>query len=107
MESQPEPARQQRKALRIHPADNVAVALEEIPGGASVVVFGSGDVMVSLGGPIPFAHKVALSEIDEGGFIYKYGLPIAVATAQIARGEWVHEHNARSRVGTKGAEGVR
>lgn len=99
MESQSEKGRQPRRALRIHPNDNIAVALEDIPAGSSVMVAGSNQAMISIGKPIPFAHKIALRAIDEGGSVYKYGFPIAVATQAINPGEWVHEHNARSRIG--------
>ena len=88
--------RQDWKALLIHSSDNVAVALEDIPAGSSVAVLGSDQAAVSVAEPIPFAHKIAITRIDKGRPIYKYGLLIALATADIARGEWVHEHNARS-----------
>lgn len=94
------------KALRIHSGDNVAVALEDIPAGSSVVVLGSDLEAVSVTGPIPFAHKIALATIEKGKPIYKYGLPIALATADIAPGEWVHEHNAKSNFEGRRAEAV-
>ena len=45
--------------------------------------------------PLPY-HKVALSAIDRGDPILKYGEVIGYATAPIARGEWVHLHNVES-----------
>ena len=84
------------KALLIDTRDNVAVALEDVPAGASVEILGTGDQTVRVERPVPFAHKIAITPIKSGDAILKYGVPIAFATAGIAAGEWVHEHNAKS-----------
>lgn len=107
MGSQSEPAGRQRKALRIHPADNVAVALEDIPANSSAILLSSEQTTISIAEPIPFAHKLALADIGKGEFIYKYGVPIAVATADITQGEWVHQHNASSRLNLSRSEAAR
>lgn len=44
-------------------------------------------------------HKFALSDISEGSDIIKYGFPIGVATQNIAKGEKVHSHNAKTKLG--------
>ena len=46
--------------------------------------------------PIPIYHKIAIRPIAKGEKIYKYGQPIGVASADIARGEHVHVHNLES-----------
>ncbi|MGH9395702.1 MAG: UxaA family hydrolase [Terriglobia bacterium] len=92
------------KSLLINSSDNVAVALDDIPAGSSVMVLGSDQAPVSVVEPIPFAHKIAITRIEMGKPIYKYGLPIAMATVEIARGQWVHEHNARSYFDVKRTE---
>lgn len=74
----------------------MAVALEDVPAGSRVVALGSERAAVTVAGPIPFAHKIAIAKIEKGQPVYKYGLPIAFATVEITPGEWVHEHNARS-----------
>ncbi|MGH9447792.1 MAG: UxaA family hydrolase, partial [Terriglobia bacterium] len=104
MESDVRSMRPKAKSLRIHSSDNVAVALEDIPAGSRVIVLGSEQTAIPVAQPIPFAHKVAITRIEKGKPIYKHGLPVALATAEIARGEWVHEHNARSSFDEKRTE---
>jgi SAF domain len=84
------------KALLIDGSDNVAVALEDIPAGATVEILGSEGRTVLVESVVPFAHKIAVAPINPGGSILKYGVPIGFATVGIAPGEWVHEHNAKS-----------
>lgn len=57
--------------MLIHPRDNVEVNLEN-------------------------GHKYAVRDIAAGEDIIKYGFPIGVAIASIARGEHVHTHNLRT-----------
>lgn len=45
---------------------------------------------------IPVGHKFALCNIKKGEYVIKYGEVIGRATADIAKGEWVHSHNMRS-----------
>lgn len=80
-------------ALRIHPRDNVAVALRNLDAGFAVAIGGDA---VRLGTAIPMAHKFALGAIRAGEPIVKYGQPIGHATADIAAGGWVHAHNVRT-----------
>ncbi len=44
-------------------------------------------------------HKKALCDIEKGANIIKYGYPIGIATADIAKGEAVHSHNMKTRLG--------
>ena len=74
------------KALRIHPADNVAVALEAIDCGDTVLG-------VRAAEPIPAGHKIALENIAKNQTVVKYGYPIGTATEDIRPGQWVHSHN--------------
>ena len=67
--------------MRIHPDDNVAVALRDLPGAG-----------------VPQGHKVALKDLAAGEVVVKYGFPIGVATVAIAAGTHVHSHNMRSRL---------
>lgn len=68
--------------IQIHPEDNVAVALRDLP-----------EIGVSRG------HKVALRDVAAGEAVVKYGFPIGVATAAIAAGAHVHSHNLRTGLG--------
>jgi len=80
-------------AIRIAPADDVAIALVALPQGQRLCVQG---VDVVTRNPIPAAHKIALRDIGVGRPVVKYGHPIGVATRSICAGDWVHVHNLRS-----------
>jgi len=79
--------------LRIHPTDNVAVALEDLETGRQVVL---GGVSVTLSRAVPRGHKVALLPIATSENIIKYGSPIGHATELIAPGDWVHTQNLKT-----------
>lgn len=80
-------------ALRLHPRDNVAVALTVLEPGESIVLDG---VALPVHERIPTGHKVALREIAAGGEVLKYGEVIGKATALILPGRHVHVHNVVS-----------
>ena len=61
------------RVLRIHPIDNVAVALTPIRAGEIVEVE---DAAVVACQDIPQGHKMALGPIVAGGEVVKYGCPI-------------------------------
>ena len=44
-------------------------------------------------------HKIALSDIEKGADIIKYGYPIGFATEDIKKGESVHSHNMKTKLG--------
>lgn len=71
------------KYIKIHPNDNVAVALEDLPSG------------ISRG------HKFALQDLQEGDLIMKYGSPIGHATHRIDKGDHVHSHNMKTSLSDK------
>ncbi len=77
------------KAIRIHPDDNVAVALEDIRKGETVL-------NVTAAEDIARGHKIALCAIPAGGAVVKYGNPIGLAKADIPAGAWAHVHNVRT-----------
>lgn len=60
--------------VRINEKDNVCVSLET-------------------------GHKIALSDIKENDDIIKYGYPIGYATESIKKGEAVHSHNMKTKLG--------
>jgi len=82
-----------QRALRLHPRDNVALALAPLPPDVGVVVDGE---RVRVLKPIPYGHKFALRPIPQGGQVIKYGHPIGRAIRPIAPGEHVHVHNVTS-----------
>ena len=65
------------KSVVINNKDNVGVCLETC-------------------GNIPAGHKYALTDIETGEFIIKYGEIIGRTTKPIKKGEWVHVHNLKS-----------
>ncbi len=79
--------------LRLAEGDQIAVATRDIGAGEACRI--SGAVVVAAVA-IPLGHKVALTAIAPGERVLKYRVPIGVATAAIAPGEWVHLHNLRS-----------
>lgn len=85
-----------KRALKLHPTDNVAVVVNECLGPEKIEVSSpqpeSSFVMESLEG-IPFGHKIALHDLSMGEMIIKYGRPIGRATANIAKGSLVGVHN--------------
>lgn len=79
--------------LLLHPDDNVLVARATAPEGLKVALE-SGPVLLAQS--IPMAHKIARRAIPAGDTIRKYGMPIGIATTDIAPGAHVHVHNIRS-----------
>jgi altronate hydrolase len=77
-------------AIRLHAADNVAVARVPIPPGTELRVAGAG---VMAREPIPAGHKIALREIAAGETVLRYGQAIGRAKQAIAAGSHVHGHN--------------
>ena len=72
--------------IKIHPVDNVAVALRPIPAGT---VFEG----VKANMDIPQGHKMALKPMEANAQVMKYGFSIGHTTAAVAAGDWVHTHN--------------
>ncbi|MBQ9459454.1 MAG: altronate dehydratase [Oscillospiraceae bacterium] len=81
------------KLIKIHPDDNVAVALEDICAGETL---DAGGESVAAAESVTRGHKIALREIAAGTPVVKYGCPIGVARETIRAGEWVHVHNVRT-----------
>lgn len=75
--------------------DNVATILaSDVKKGATVPVTVEGKRLeVKVNADIPFGHKIAIKPIASGKTVYKYGLSIGRATADIAIGDHVHIHN--------------
>jgi len=83
-----------KRALIMHPSDNVATAVEEIQPGEEVTIpLGKDSLSVRAIELIPFGFKIALHEIPRGEIIRKYGDTIGRATTPIAKGAMVHIHN--------------
>ena len=83
------------KIIRIHPSDNVAVALSPVTKGESLSIC---DLSLTAREDIPQGHKFALNCIAAGQPVVKYGFPIGAAKEEIAPGQWVHTHNVKTRL---------
>jgi altronate hydrolase len=79
------------RALRLNASDNVIIAVDEIPAGASP------DAGLAAKERIPKGHKMAVAPVAAGAPIRKFGQIIGFASNAIAPGEWVHEHNCAMR----------
>ncbi len=77
-------------AVRLHPADNVAIAKRDLQPGI-IVALETGQVV--LREFIPSGHKVALRGIAGGEPVRRYGQVIGFAGRAIRSGEHVHVHN--------------
>ena len=90
--------------LQIHPTDNVAVALKDLPAGMTVEISPRGaacdSVISSEGGAgveksltlredIPAGHKFTLRDLAAGDNVIKYGYPIGHVTRDAAAGTLV------------------
>jgi len=83
-----------KRALIMHPKDNVATTVEEIQAGDQVRVVGGGEVRTLAAiEAVPFGFKIALEEIPQGAIIIKYGETIGKAGRPIVKGALVHIHN--------------
>ena len=84
------------KLFRIHPEDNVAVAVSPIKKGETVTL--GGQAYTPLG-DIPAGHKMAIQPIKKGEDVVKYGFPIGTAKEDVEPGTWMHTHNVKSKLG--------
>lgn len=78
------------KTLKIHPADNLMVALVDLQAGESVSL---GTEIFQLQTAVPAKHKFALEAFSTGTEVLLYGVVVGRATKNIAKGEAVHTHN--------------
>ena len=77
----------QARYILMHEADNVAIVVND--GGLRAgTVFASG---LTLRDTVPQGHKVALSDLPQGGVVRRYNVPIGYALKDIPAGSWVHE----------------
>ncbi|HWN97363.1 MAG TPA: altronate dehydratase family protein [Methylomirabilota bacterium] len=76
-------------AIRLHPADDVAVLKRTVKAGTEL----NGGIQVTAAKNIPAGHKIALVSIRAGAPVRRYGQIIGFAEGDIAAGEHVHSHN--------------
>ena len=81
------------QVLRIHPDDNVVVALSDLAAGQTVLDQGDSLTLVTS---IPSKHKAALLELAIGDPIRMYGVLVGRATQRIPRGAALTTENVRN-----------
>lgn len=72
-----------QKIIKVHPADNVLVALTDLQAGEEVVYQNNRYKIIE---PIPAKHKFAIADIAEGGEIIMYGVLVGKAQSHIPVG---------------------
>lgn len=80
------------RILKIHPADNVYVALTDLKAGEHVSYNGSS---VTLAENIPAKHKFVMEPMAEAAQIIMYGVLVGKATRPIAAGGSVNTQNVK------------
>ena len=71
------------KFIKIHPADNVAVAIKDVEAGCCFDIDGVQIVPQTL---VPAGHKIALMNLAEGENVIKYGFPIGHLLKAVPQG---------------------
>jgi len=74
---------QKETFLKIHPHDNVLVALQNLEQGTIINFEGSAFPLVD---PVAAKHKFAINELAQGAEIYMYGVLVGKATSTIPKG---------------------
>jgi arabinonate dehydratase len=74
------------RVVRLSASDNLVVAVDLIEKGAAV--FG-----VTARARIPKGHKMAITPINAGAPVVKFGQVIGTAKIAVPPGDWLHEHN--------------
>ena len=75
-------------------SDNCATSLDYILKDEKLEI--NEELIIKVEQDIPFGHKIALININQGELIKKYGQIIGIATQDIKRGDWIHVHNIKS-----------
>lgn len=78
-------------AYVIHPEDNVATALSDLPAGM-VTLRGAHGGSMRANEEIANGHKIAMVDLPADTAVIKYGITIGRTTAAVTAGSWVHLH---------------
>jgi hypothetical protein len=86
--------KKEKRAILIHPDDNIVVVLEDVTKGEKVRYWDKGEPRLLVAkDSIVKGHKVAIRLIARKEKVVKYGVPIGIVTKQIKRGQLVHINN--------------
>ncbi|RMG26536.1 MAG: altronate dehydratase, partial [Bacteroidetes bacterium] len=81
-----------RRVLKIHPQDDLIVALTELKAGQDVELDGE---YYQLREDIPAKHKFAARDFAEGESVHMYGVQVGRAMRPIAQGQLISTQNIR------------
>jgi altronate dehydratase small subunit len=85
------------RAFVLHPADNVATALDDLTVGPVTLLGETTLPEAQCLEPVKFGYKIAITDIMPGDPVVKNNVVIAEAFLAIQKGNMVHLHNIRSR----------
>ena len=80
------------RVLKVHPNDNVIVALSDIKKGEIVKY---DEIPYEVATDVPAKHKFAESDFEIGEEIYMYGVLVGKAQQKISKGEWITTFNVK------------
>ncbi len=73
--------------IKLNEKDNIGIAPMDIPANVDL------NLGIKTINNIPYGHKISLTNIKKGEFIFKYGQKIGISLNNIEKGEHVHTHN--------------
>jgi len=88
----------EKKIIILNEDDNVATALKDLLKCVIIDIEEYG-LKINIQENIPFGHKFAIKDIENGESIIKYGETIGIAVKDISKGAHVHTHNVVSNRG--------
>ncbi len=84
------------KVLKVHPSDNVIVALTDLAANETVTLDG---ISYTLKEPIAAKHKFTMNDMAQGDKLKMYGLVVGTAKSPIAQGMRISVENTTHAVG--------
>lgn len=84
--------RQNQAYLRIHPEDNVLVALRDLQAGTTIEI---GEISFPLLQDVAAKHKFTLSALPKDGAVYMYGVLVGRVNEEVQQGTLLHVNNLR------------
>lgn len=81
-------------ALMMDQTDNVVTCVADVEAGG-MVYYRNGEEVCSLVAEerIPYCHKIAIKDVEEGEEIIKYGESLGKTSEAIKKGHWVSHNN--------------
>ncbi len=73
--------------IKLNEKDNIGIASMDIPQNVDL------NIGIKSKTRVPYGHKISITDINKGDFIFRYGQKIGVSLVDIKQGEHVHSHN--------------